>query len=463
MLDFTYTNAQGRTGRMSLNLDVLLPCNASSMKTLLSTVRLAANDEEIARAIYDNLSGRIDELKRDRDCLEPENDYDKKLIAKINASMKKLIANASALVKVYDFPEISDADAQISFKAATVYVCGYDKEKHCSTVKTFDGWNFERKGIQFSVCKQEKMYVVIHRETGLEVCKATNRNAAALEISKRAFELLENSEKMQDARNHFKTLMIAAGYMEAEQAENILNDNAANKENKQEVKKMSDYSFTSSTVTCKGKTFPAEYNVIDSGAVLVFVILGEKENGRKEKQRICFSPEHPDHAAALEAAKESNAGNGKQAKTISKGFKKFATPAENVIAKEKAAPAQAEKQEAPAAPVQVEKQEAPAALVQAEKQETPARDPKQARGPVPEKTFIGETIQGNGWRILFDGETARTRVIFDGAPSPAVKAALEKAGFYYSGKMNSWNKKLTFKAYRAANALAGELSKLYAA
>jgi hypothetical protein len=29
--------------------------------------------------------------------------------------------------------------------------------------------------------------------------------------------------------------------------------------------------------------------------------------------------------------------------------------------------------------------------------------------------------------------------------------------------MNSWNKKLTFKAYRAAQALAGELSALYPA
>lgn len=94
---------------------------------------------------------------------------------------------------------------------------------------------------------------------------------------------------------------------------------------------------------------------------------------------------------------------------------------------------------------------------------SPAVDPKQARGPVPEKTFIGETIQGNGWKIIFDGEANRTRVIFENVPTEAARAATENAGFYYSSIMNSWNKKLTFKAYRAAKTLSGQLSELYAA
>ena len=93
----------------------------------------------------------------------------------------------------------------------------------------------------------------------------------------------------------------------------------------------------------------------------------------------------------------------------------------------------------------------------------PADDPKPARGPVPEKTFIGETIQGNGWKIFFDGEASRTRVIFEGMPTEAARAAIENAGFYYSSIMNSWNKKLTFKAYRAAKVLSDQLSELYAA
>lgn len=90
-----------------------------------------------------------------------------------------------------------------------------------------------------------------------------------------------------------------------------------------------------------------------------------------------------------------------------------------------------------------------------------APDGKQAHSPAPEKDFIGETITGNGWRIFFDGASNRTRVIFDSDPTDAARAALEKAGFYYSQTMNSYNKKLTFKAHRAALDLANELRDLY--
>ena len=93
----------------------------------------------------------------------------------------------------------------------------------------------------------------------------------------------------------------------------------------------------------------------------------------------------------------------------------------------------------------------------------PARDPKSARGPVPEKTFIGDVLQGNGWRILFDGTLQRTRVIFEAEPTAAARAVVETAGFYYSRSMNSWNKKLTFKAFRAAQKLAAELQRITAA
>ena len=89
--------------------------------------------------------------------------------------------------------------------------------------------------------------------------------------------------------------------------------------------------------------------------------------------------------------------------------------------------------------------------------EQPARDPKQTRGPVPEKAFVGTTLKGKGWKILFDGDHARTRVIFTRKPSKAAREAVEKAGFYWSPVMESWNKKLTHKAFRAAQALALEL------
>ena len=179
------------------------------------------------------------------------------------------------------------------------------------------------------------------------------------------------------------------------------------------------FTFTADSITVKGKTFPAEYSVTPSGSVFVFV----QEDGKQEKTRIRFNPDHAEYAAALAAARN-----------------------------EQPAPAADERPEIiPAA------DPAPAA------DPVPVADGKATRGPVPEKTFIGESITGNGWKILFDGETSRTRIIFESKPTDAARAALDKAGFFFSAAMNSWNKKLTFKAYRAAQALAGELSALYPA
>lgn len=207
------------------------------------------------------------------------------------------------------------------------------------------------------------------------------------------------------------------------------------------------YTFSETTLTCKGVTFPVEYNIISDGSVLAFVILDVEPNGYRHKQKIVIRPNEPEYAAALDAAKAA-AASGKRPESISTGYRKIATPAGNVIAPTDTAD---KKQETPAAET-VETEAAKA-----------ARDPKQARGPVPEKTFIGETIQGNGWKIIFDGEVNRTRVIFEKTPTAAAKAATENAGFYYSSAMGSWNKKLTFKAYRAAKVLSGQLSELYAA
>ena len=204
------------------------------------------------------------------------------------------------------------------------------------------------------------------------------------------------------------------------------------------------YTFTETTLTCKGVTFPVEYNIISDGSVLAFVILDVEPSGYRHKQKIVIRPNEPEYATALDAAKAAVA-SGKRPENISTGYRKIATPAGNIIEKTETV------------------RETPAAETVKPELAKAARDPKQARGPVPEKTFIGETIQGNGWKIIFDSEANRTRVIFEKTPTAAAKAATENAGFYYSSAMNSWNKKLTFKAYRAAKALSSQLSELYAA
>ena len=204
------------------------------------------------------------------------------------------------------------------------------------------------------------------------------------------------------------------------------------------------YTFSETTLTCKGVTFPVEYNIISDGSVLAFVVLDVEPSGYRHKQKIVIRPNDPEYAAALDAAKAA-AASGKRPENISTGYRKIATPAGNIIEKAETV------------------RETPAAETVKPEPAKAARDPKQARGPVPEKTFIGETIQGNGWKIIFDSEANRTRVIFEKTPTAAAKAATENAGFYYSSAMNSWNKKLTFKAYRAAKALSSQLSELYAA
>ena len=75
------------------------------------------------------------------------------------------------------------------------------------------------------------------------------------------------------------------------------------------------------------------------------------------------------------------------------------------------------------------------------------------------KSWVGSSIVGDGWRIVFDAVEERTRV-FCAAPTDAQKAAIEGAGFWWSPRMGSWNKKLTCKAYRAAVALAEELRRI---
>ena len=197
---------------------------------------------------------------------------------------------------------------------------------------------------------------------------------------------------------------------------------------------MISYKFTANTLTIGEKVFPARYELQDDAdmkrgqlypTVHIWATVDEKA------VLIDVPADDPEYYAALKACQE--------------------TPADHSTEEE--APAQAE-EEAPQA-----QEETPA---DHSTEEAPARDPKQARGPIPEKTFAGTSINGARYKILFDDVAQRTRVIIPQEHRDALRAAVEKAGFYYSPILDSWNKKLTFKAYRAAQALALELDKLAA-
>lgn len=182
--------------------------------------------------------------------------------------------------------------------------------------------------------------------------------------------------------------------------------------------------FSPSSVTVSGRTFPARYTVAPDGTVYADVTA--QEGGQAVPLRIRISPDHPDHAAALAAAQPA--------------------PVE-----------QPDPVEQKSAHV-----EQPDNAQEPKPQPDQACSPKTARGPVPEKTFAGTEIKGRGWSIEFSTVYDRTRVIFEKVPSAAVREAVKAAGFHWSPTMKSWNKKLTFRAFRAAQALAVQLNALFA-
>ena len=175
------------------------------------------------------------------------------------------------------------------------------------------------------------------------------------------------------------------------------------------------WTFTPASVCVNGRELPAEYSLARTGDVYVFAKLGDMP------VRMHVGVDMPMYADCLAAAKAPKAA-------------KPAAPA----------PAPAKAQDKPA-PVQDAPKPAPVQDMQA----APAAKP-----------WVGTTIEGKGWRIAFDQVAQRTRVVFDGAPTDAQKAAVLGAGFFWSTAMGSYNKHLTTKAFRAAQALAAALNAL---
>ena len=243
--------------------------------------------------------------------------------------------------------------------------------------------------------------------------------------------------------------------------------------------------FRADCIALTGKTYPARYEV---SADKVRVITSAVMDGKLQPVGIEIPADDPYYSAALAAAKGEAAPQVEEerAETIPADEAAAAPveaqaqegeaqqgegePAETISAEE-AAPQPEAAAEAPAEPVEAQAQEEapqegeaqqieeePAETIPADEETAaPADDPKPAR-PVPEKSFIGESISGKGWSIVFDGGCNRTRVIVTAALKDKARPVIENAGFYYSPTLDSWNKKLTFKAYRAAQALAQSLT-----
>lgn len=83
--------------------------------------------------------------------------------------------------------------------------------------------------------------------------------------------------------------------------------------------------------------------------------------------------------------------------------------------------------------------------------EEPAADPS--------KPWAGSELRGAWWVIRFDAATARTRLTLSHEPTEKAAAYIADAGFWASKTApGTYTRKLTAKAYRAALALAANLS-----
>ena len=89
--------------------------------------------------------------------------------------------------------------------------------------------------------------------------------------------------------------------------------------------------------------------------------------------------------------------------------------------------------------------------IRAERRAARANDPdKQAHGPIPEKSWIGTTLQGAGYVIRFSAANDRVMIEMDSVPTDAARDVLKANGFDYAPSRRAWVRGLSWKAYRAA-------------
>ena len=246
------------------------------------------------------------------------------------------------------------------------------------------------------------------------------------------------------------------------------------------------WTFAPDAVTVNGRSFPASYSLARTGDVYVFATVDADADAAEMPVRLHISATMPMHADAVAAAEAARAASKASKPAEAPAPVQEVAPAVEAAPAQEAAPAPVQDAPAPVQDAPAPVQDAPApvdAPAPAKKPRKPRKASKASKAaevpaPVQEvapapvqdapapvdapagKAWIGTAIQGKGWSIAFDAAAGRTRVQVEGTPTDAQRSAIEQAGFYWSAQLNSWNKKLTCKAYRAAQALASTLNAL---
>ena len=183
------------------------------------------------------------------------------------------------------------------------------------------------------------------------------------------------------------------------------------------------------------ETISAGTEAAEDNTIILVETTYDIRNGGSSTRRVLYTP-------------------GKGLETIPEPEAPEAVAAPDPVPEAEAAPAALE-----AAPESPETISAGTDAPQAAPEARPRRQApeKPARGPGKPLDCIGQIITGNGWQIVFDGNLQRTRVVIEEAAREKAAPLAEAAGFYYSVNTDSWHKKLSHKARRAAEALAEQL------
>lgn len=232
------------------------------------------------------------------------------------------------------------------------------------------------------------------------------------------------------------------------------------------------WTFAPDSVTVNGYTSTARYSLAKDATLYVFAGMLTPGTDKLTPVRFALKPAQGEiYTAALSAAGLTPAPEEPAATVEDVGPAEPAAPVEDVGPAEPAAPAEDVRPAEPAAPVEnvkpkraPRKKAAPAVKADPVQAEEAAPAPVEDVGPAEpvkpapvEKPWIGTSISGDGWKIDFDAKVERTCIRFAATPTAAQKAIVDAAGFYYRNDLKCFVKKLTCKAYRAAQSVAAGL------
>lgn len=244
------------------------------------------------------------------------------------------------------------------------------------------------------------------------------------------------------------------------------------------------WTFAPDSVTVNGYTSTARYSLAKDATLYVFAGMLTPGTDKLTPVRFALKPAQGEiYTAALSAAGLTPAPEEPAAPVEDVEPAEPAAPVEDVEPAEPAAPVEDVEPAEPAAPAEDVRPAEPAAPVENVKPKRAPRkkavpavkaDPVQAEEAAPapvedvgsdepvkpapvEKPWIGTSISGDGWKIDFDAKVERTCIRFAATPTAAQKAIVDAAGFYYRNDLKCFVKKLTCKAYRAAQSVAAGL------